>query len=130
MSRCKPSTQSATLTFDLEFDTAEEPDPANAAVPVNVRTKTAVVRQFTEPGDDPKKPPPLMQFLWGTFSFVGIVGVLVMGWVMEKSFSSVVDLILSDTGWIAAEPYPEDLPEPGEVPEEGEDEGRTFALEE
>lgn len=69
--RQNPSTQSATLNFDLEFDTAEETD---AEGPVNVRTRTAVIRQFVEPSANAgKDPPPLLKFLWGTFSFVGIV---------------------------------------------------------
>ena len=69
--RQNPSARSATLTFDLEFDTAEERDDKG---PVDVRTRTAIVRQFAEPSPNaPKEPPPLVKFLWGTFSFVGIV---------------------------------------------------------
>ncbi|MFH8251260.1 hypothetical protein ACH3VR_12890 [Microbacterium sp. B2969] len=66
-----PSVQPATLTFDLEFDTAEGgPDGR----PKDVRDLTRIVRQFTEPNeDDPKKPPPAMRFQWGSFMFQGIV---------------------------------------------------------
>jgi hypothetical protein len=70
--RQNPSTQSSTLSFDLEFDTAEEID--EDGVPVDVRTKTMIVRQFTEPtANKGKDPPPLLKFIWGTFTFVGIV---------------------------------------------------------
>ena len=69
--RQNPSAQSATLSFDLEFDTAEE---IREGVPVDVRTKTMVVRQFVEPPNNKgKEPPPLLKFIWGTFSFMGIV---------------------------------------------------------
>jgi hypothetical protein len=69
-----PSAESATLNFDLEFDTAEERTEEG---PVDVRTRTADIRQFVEPSPQrPKEPPPLLQFLWG-FSFVGIVTQLV-----------------------------------------------------
>jgi Contractile injection system tube protein len=73
--RQNPSAQSATLNFDLEFDTAEESDGQG---PVDVRTRTANIRQFAEPSSKaPKEPPPLLRFLWGSFSFVGIVSQLV-----------------------------------------------------
>jgi hypothetical protein len=69
--RQNPSTQSATLSFDLEFDTAEE---IGEGGPVDVRTKTLIIRQFAEPaGSKGKDPPPLLKFIWGTFTFVGIV---------------------------------------------------------
>ena len=69
--RQNPSTQSATLSFDLEFDTAEE---IGEGGPVDVRTKTMIVRQFAEPPSNKgKEPPPLLKFIWGTFTFVGIV---------------------------------------------------------
>jgi Contractile injection system tube protein len=72
--RQNPSAQSATLNFDLEFDTAEETDDQG---PVDVRTRTAIIRQFAEPSPDrPKEPPPLLKFVWGTFSFIGIVNQL------------------------------------------------------
>ncbi len=73
--RQNTSAQSATLNFDLEFDTAEESDGQG---PVDVRTRTASIRQFAEPSSEaPKEPPPLLKFLWGSFSFVGIVSQLV-----------------------------------------------------
>jgi Contractile injection system tube protein len=69
--RQNPSSQSSTLSFDLEFDTAEEIGDGG---PVDVRTKTMIIRQFTEPaGNKGKDPPPLLKFIWGTFTFVGIV---------------------------------------------------------
>jgi hypothetical protein len=74
--RQNPSARSATLNFDLEFDTAEERDAQR--VPLDVRTRTANIRQFAEPSASrPKQPPPLLQFRWGSFSFVGIVTQLV-----------------------------------------------------
>jgi hypothetical protein len=73
--RQNPSAQSATLNFDLEFDTAEESDGQG---PVDVTTRTASIRQFAVPSSEaPKEPPPLLKFLWGSFSFVGIVSQLV-----------------------------------------------------
>ncbi len=69
--RTTPSQQSATLTFDLEFDTAEGDDSGEV---VDVRTKTLIVRQFAEPTKEkPKDPPPPVRFIWGSFTFTGIV---------------------------------------------------------
>lgn len=69
--RQNPSTESATLAFDLEFDTAEDTGPDG---PADVRTRTAIIRQFAGPAADaPSEPPPLLKFAWGTFSFLGIV---------------------------------------------------------
>lgn len=66
-----PSVQPATLSFDLEFDTAEGDDQGN---PLDVRSLTMTVRQFTEPRKDRKgQPPPAVRFHWGTFIFDGIV---------------------------------------------------------
>jgi hypothetical protein len=69
--RNRPNEGHATLTLDLEFDTAEGgPD----GQPLDVRTKTADVRQFAEPSkDNPKGAPPRIRFEWGTFRFDGIV---------------------------------------------------------
>jgi hypothetical protein len=69
--RNQPNEGHATLTLDLEYDTAEGgPD----GQPLDVRTRTQELRQFAEPpADDPKKAPPRMRFLWGKFSFDGIV---------------------------------------------------------
>ena len=68
--RNQPNEGHATLTLELEYDTAEGgPD----GQPLDVRTPTQEVRQFAEPPPDaPKKAPPL-RFLWGQFSFDGIV---------------------------------------------------------
>lgn len=72
--------QPATLTFDLEFDTAEI---ADGDKPMDVRKLTAEVRKFVTPGA-PKKgaagkkskksdPPPRIMFEWGPLRFPGIV---------------------------------------------------------
>ncbi len=69
--RQNPSQRSATLTFDLEFDTAEV---GTGSAPKDVRTLTQDVRQFVEPSTDkPAEPPPRVRFLWGSFRFAGIV---------------------------------------------------------
>ncbi|HST48493.1 hypothetical protein [Jatrophihabitans sp.] len=69
--RNRPNEGHVTLTLELEFDTAEGgPD----GQPLDVRTKTADVRQFAEPPKDkPKGAPPRIRFEWGTFRFDGIV---------------------------------------------------------
>ncbi len=72
----QPAQKGATLAVDLEFDTAEE---GTTKVPLDVRTRTALVRQFVEPGGvtpgtrDSGKPPPRVRFQWGTLIFVGLV---------------------------------------------------------
>jgi Contractile injection system tube protein len=66
--RQSPSSQSATLTFDLEFDTAEGDDNGHQ---LDVRTKTQIIRQFVEPTKT--DPPPTIGFKWGSFAFTGIV---------------------------------------------------------
>jgi Contractile injection system tube protein len=69
--RQNPSQRPATLTLDLEFDTAEGDENGE---PQDVRVLTAQIRQFVEP--DPSKPadpPPRVLFLWGTLNFPGIV---------------------------------------------------------
>lgn len=61
----------ATLSLDLIFDTAEGGPDGN---PLDVRTLTGRIRQFAEP--DPKAPkaaPPRLRFIWGKFSFTGLV---------------------------------------------------------
>jgi hypothetical protein len=69
--RQTPSVQPATLTFELEFDTAEGDAQGQ---PLDVRELTYVVRQFAEPTrEKPKEPPPAVRFAWGTFMFQGIV---------------------------------------------------------
>jgi hypothetical protein len=65
--RQNPAVRSTVLSFDLEYDTAEENG-------VDVRTRTADVRRFVQsPTGKPKSPPPLVQFHWGTFIFNGRV---------------------------------------------------------
>jgi Contractile injection system tube protein len=69
--RQTPSVQPATLSFDLEFDTAEGDASGQ---PLDVRELTHVVRQFTEPTKEkPKETPPAVRFEWGKFQFSGIV---------------------------------------------------------
>jgi len=64
--------QPATLSFELEFDTAEESKPSGE--PKDVRDYTRIVRQFIEPTPKkPKDPPPAIRFHWGSFIFQGIV---------------------------------------------------------
>ena len=74
--RHKSNEGHATLSLELIFDTAEveEKDEAKQGQPVDVRGLTADLRQFVEPDQKrPKEPPPRMRFVWGKFSFDGIV---------------------------------------------------------
>ncbi|SEI82801.1 CIS tube protein [Demequina mangrovi] len=67
-----PSVQPSTLSFDLEFDTAEALN--NKGEPQDVRELTEHIRRFCTPNDkDPGKPPPALLFHWGKFLFYGIV---------------------------------------------------------
>lgn len=60
----------STLTFDLEFDTAE----GENGQPIDVREKTAKVLDFVRPLEkEPANPPPRLRLIWGTFVFNGIV---------------------------------------------------------
>jgi hypothetical protein len=60
----------STLTFDLEFDTAE----GENGQPIDVRTKTTKVLDFVRPSkENSANPPPRIRFIWGTFVFNGIV---------------------------------------------------------
>jgi hypothetical protein len=69
--RQNPSPQPATLSFDLEFDTAEGDASGQ---PLDVRTLTAQIRQFVEPNPTkPADPPPRVLFLWGKLKFPGII---------------------------------------------------------
>lgn len=69
--RQNPSQQPATLSFDLEFDSAEGD---NHGRPLDVRKLTAPIRQFVEPDKNkPADPPPRVLFRWGTLHFFGIV---------------------------------------------------------
>jgi hypothetical protein len=69
--RQNPSPEAASLSFDLDFDTAEQ---GTTGVRVDVRDWTAVVRQFVEPPPDrPADPPPAVRFAWGTLVFDGII---------------------------------------------------------
>jgi hypothetical protein len=63
--------QPATLTFDLEFDTAEI---ADGDKPMDVRKLTAEVRKFVLPSGEKKDDsPPRILFQWGPMRFPGIV---------------------------------------------------------
>jgi hypothetical protein len=69
--RQSPSSQPATLTFDLELDTAEGDATGN---PLDVRDLTQGIRQFVEvTKENPTDPPPPLLFAWGSFHFQGIV---------------------------------------------------------
>lgn len=71
--RMHPSSSPATVTFDLEFDTADE---GTTERPIDVRTRSALLRQFTEQpkkGSNDKTLPPRAQFQWGPFIFNGLV---------------------------------------------------------
>ncbi|MCX5150476.1 hypothetical protein OHB36_27555 [Streptomyces sp. NBC_00320] len=65
-----PAQEGSTLTFDLEFDTAEQ---RGGGQYVDVRRWTALVRQFVEPPAKPSDPPPAVRFVWGTLRYNGIV---------------------------------------------------------
>jgi hypothetical protein len=67
-----PSVGRATLSFDLEFDTADE---GTTLAPVSVLSKTQIVRQFVEPpkGLSASDAAPPAQFQWGRFIFQGVV---------------------------------------------------------
>ena len=69
--RRHPSQEAAKLSFDLEFDTAEQ---VAGGRHTDVRDWTALVRQFVEPPrDKPDGPPPAVRFAWGTLVFDGII---------------------------------------------------------
>jgi hypothetical protein len=69
--RQHPSQESSSLSFELEFDTAEQ---GGVGQHVDVREWTALVRQFVEPPpDEPTGPPPAVRFAWGTIVFDGII---------------------------------------------------------
>ncbi|MFE2148203.1 hypothetical protein ACFXA3_41950, partial [Streptomyces sp. NPDC059456] len=65
-----PAQEGSTLTFDLEFDTAEQRAGGQY---VDVRRWTALVRQFVEPPATASDPPPAVRFVWGTLRYNGIV---------------------------------------------------------
>jgi hypothetical protein len=73
------SVQPATLSFDLEFDTAEDEEPnpnagGRSTKLKDVRTRTELVRQFVEPPKEkPASAPPRVRFQWGSFIFDGLV---------------------------------------------------------
>lgn len=69
--RQNPSQRPATLTMDLEFDTAEGDQNGK---PQDVRVLTGQIRQFVDPDPNkPADPPPRVLFLWGTLNFAGIM---------------------------------------------------------
>jgi hypothetical protein len=69
--RQHPSQENSTLSFELQFDTAEQ---GSGETYVDVRRWTALIRQFVEPPPDhPDRPPPAVRFAWGTLSYDGII---------------------------------------------------------
>src|SRR5262249_40862735 len=69
--RQHPSQENSSLSFELQFDTAEQ---GSAGTYVDVRRWTALIRQFVEhPPDRPGGPPPAVRFAWGTLSYDGII---------------------------------------------------------
>ena len=67
-------TSSATLSLDLEFDTA---DLGTNTQPVDVRDQTKKVAQFVLPGGrNAKQAPPRVKFEWGTFELAGVMASL------------------------------------------------------
>jgi Contractile injection system tube protein len=69
--RQHPSQENSTLSFELEFDTAEQ---GSGEQYVDVRRWTALIRQFVEPPPDrPGDPPPAVRFAWGTLRYDGII---------------------------------------------------------
>jgi hypothetical protein len=69
--RQQPNEGHATLTMDLEFDTAEG---GPRGEPQDVRELTGRIRQFVEPPPGkPKESTPRLRFEWGAFHFDGIV---------------------------------------------------------
>ncbi|MDH3299305.1 MAG: hypothetical protein OES24_02250 [Acidimicrobiia bacterium] len=67
-------TSSATLSLDLEFDTA---DLGTNDQPVDVRDQTKKVAQFVLPGGSKaKQAPPRIKFEWGTFELAGVMSSL------------------------------------------------------
>jgi hypothetical protein len=67
------SVQPATLSLDLEFDTAEETAAPGSTLPADVRGLTAEVRRFVEPETKKNQAPPVLRLSWGSFVFYGIV---------------------------------------------------------
>jgi hypothetical protein len=69
--RQQPNEGHVTLSLELVFDTAEGgPD----GKPMDVRVLTAGLRQFAEPDPlHPKVARPQLRFVWGRFSFTGVV---------------------------------------------------------
>lgn len=63
---------SATMSFDLQFDTADE---GTAEAPVSVLRKTAAVERFVRPrGNQPgQEAPPRVQFEWGSVKLQGVM---------------------------------------------------------
>jgi hypothetical protein len=52
--------------------------------------------------------PSFVAVLLGVFaaiSFVGLVATLVAGWLLDRSFDKMVELITADTGWFGASAY-------------------------
>jgi len=65
-----PSAGPSTLTFTLEFDTAELADGGG---PLGVRSRTAPVIAFARPAAQGGGEPTAMSFVWGSFRYDGLV---------------------------------------------------------
>ncbi|HEU5387297.1 MAG TPA: hypothetical protein VFV73_15465 [Streptosporangiaceae bacterium] len=64
----------ATLSFDLVFDTADE---GTTKEPVDVRTRTRKLERFVLPSNKQSKAaPPRLRFTYGTFTVIGVMTVL------------------------------------------------------
>ena len=70
--RQTPSVQPATLSFDLEFDTAEGETRRHSRRTCGSHTHRAPVHRADQ-GATRRQPPPAVRFVWGTFTFQGIV---------------------------------------------------------
>ena len=66
---------STVLTLDLIFDSADDYtlDGNNAAQPVSVRTKTAMLERFVVPAGSNSQTPPRLKFKWEALEIIGIV---------------------------------------------------------
>jgi hypothetical protein len=68
---------SATLAFDLQFDTSDE---GTTDAPVSVRTRTSAIERFLQPKGEGKQKqrPPKARFVWHDLLFDGIIESLTL----------------------------------------------------
>ncbi|MEO1056756.1 MAG: hypothetical protein AAFY28_07570 [Actinomycetota bacterium] len=112
---------STTLSFDIEFDTADLDDGGQ---PVDVRKETMKISQFVLPGGTKSKtPPPRANFRWGTFELMGVVTSL----TEDLSFFSTSGVPLRAKLSVQIKEqdarYEAQPAEPAEAPPAGEDDG-------